>query len=177
MIRVVGPGRRRTALGTEITETVRLEGHMTEHLSLADRSWPLMGRLLRVQVALYRATGGRIGHHVPGLPPLLLLDHVGAKSGKRRTAPLAYMPYDGGFIVVGAKGGHPRNPGWVHNLRASPDTEVQVGPDRISVHSSEADADQRKRLWPPAATYNPAWKRYQQRTQRTLPLVILTPRS
>lgn len=152
-------------------------GRVAERLSLADRSWPLLGRLMRVQVAIYRATGGRAGHHVPGLPPLLLLNHVGAKSRKRRTSVLAYMPYDGTFIIVGAKGGHPSNPGWVHNLRAFPDTEVQIGPDKVKVHANEAGADARHRLWPKATGYNPAWGRYQQRTQRALPLVILTPTS
>jgi F420H(2)-dependent quinone reductase len=149
---------------------------MAEQLSLSDRSWPLLGRLMQLHVALYRATGGRVGQHIPGLPPMLLLDHVGAKSGKRRTTPLAYMPHDGTFIVVGAKGGHPHNPGWIHNLRASPDTEIQVGPGKIEVRATEASPDERERLWPQAARYNPVWGRYQQRTQRTIPLVILTPR-
>lgn len=147
---------------------------MSEHLSLADRSWPVLGRLMRAHVAVYRATGGRVGHHVRGLPPLLLLDHVGAKSGRRRTTPLAYMPCDGGFLVVGSKGGYPRNPGWVHNLRAFPEAEIQVGRDVVKVHAREAVADERQRLWPEAARYNPVWARYQQRTQRPLPLVILT---
>ena len=149
---------------------------MTGRLSLTDRSWPVLGRLMRVHVAVYRATGGRIGHRVPGFPRVLLLDHVGAKSGKRRTTPLAYMPYGESFVVVGSKGGYPRNPGWVHNVRAFPGVGIQVGPDMIKVHAREAVAGERQRLWPEAARYNPAWARYQQRTQRVLPLIILTPR-
>jgi deazaflavin-dependent oxidoreductase (nitroreductase family) len=130
---------------------------------------------MRVHVALYQATGGRIGHHLPGHPPMLLLDHVGAKSQKRRTSGLTYMPYDASFIVVGSNGGRPRNPGWVHNLRAFPDTEIQVGRDKIKVHAREAVDEERQRLWPQAARYHPAWRQFQQRTQRALPLVILTP--
>jgi hypothetical protein len=72
--------------------SLAIEEPMTEQLSLADRSWPVLGRLIRVHTALYRATGGRIGHRVPGSPLILLLDHVGARTGTRRTTPLAYMP-------------------------------------------------------------------------------------
>ena len=148
---------------------------MSEHLTLADRSWPLLGRLMQVHVLLYRMTGGLVGHHAPGLRPMLLLDHVGARSGKRRTTPLAYMLCEGNLIVAGAKNGHPRNPGWVYNLRAHPHTEVQVGTGKIKVHATEASPAERERLWPVAADYNPAWARYQRRTRRVFPLVILTP--
>lgn len=149
---------------------------MTEQLSLTDRSWPVLGRLARVHVALYRATGGRIGHRVPRAPLVLLLDHVGARTGTRRTTPLAYMPSDGNFVVVGSKSGHPNDPAWVHNLRAHPDTEIQVGPDRIRVRARQADAAERQELWPEAVRYNPVWGRYQRRTQRVIPLIILEPR-
>ena len=149
---------------------------MTERLSLTDRSWPVQGRLTQVHVALYHATRGRVGRHIPGRPPILLLTHVGAKSGKKRTTTLCYLPHDGSFVVVGAKSGYPRNPGWVHNLRAFPDTEVQVGPDTIKVHAHEADPEERQRLSPEAARYSAAWGRYQQRTKRAFPLVLLTPR-
>jgi deazaflavin-dependent oxidoreductase (nitroreductase family) len=107
---------------------------------------------------------------------MLLLAHVGARSGKRRISGLTYMPYDGGFVVVGSNGGGPRSPGWVYNLRAFPDVEVQVGPDTIKVHAREADEAERQRLWAQAGPYHPAWGRFQQRTPRALPIVILTPR-
>jgi F420H(2)-dependent quinone reductase len=149
---------------------------VTERPDRANRSWPVRSRLMQVHVALYRATGGRIGHHLPGHPPMLLLEHVGAKTRKRRTSGLTYMPSDASFVVVGSNGGRPRNPGWVYNLRAFPDTEIQVGPDKVKVHAREADGDERQRLWPQVARYHPAWGRFQQHTQRDLPLVILTPR-
>jgi deazaflavin-dependent oxidoreductase (nitroreductase family) len=133
-------------------------------------------RLMRIHVALYRATGGRVGHRLPGHPPMLLLDHTGAKSGMRRISGLTYMPYDDSFVVVGSNGGRPRNPGWVYNLRAFPDTQIQVGPDKIKVHAREAGDEERQRIWPQAARYHRAWRQFQQRNQRPLPLVILTPR-
>ena len=146
---------------------------MTRQLSLTDRSWPVLGRLTRVHTALYRATGGRIGHRVPRAPLVLLLDHVGARTGTRRTTPLAYMPSGENFVVVGSKSGHPNDPAWVHNLRTHPDTEIQVGPDRIRVRARQADAAERQRLWPQAVRYNPIWGRYQRRTQRVIPLIVL----
>jgi deazaflavin-dependent oxidoreductase (nitroreductase family) len=148
---------------------------VVDYLRVADRSWPLLWRLMQAHAAVYRATGGRIGE-LPGLPPLLLLDHVGARSGKRRTTPLVYMPHGQDLIVVPSKGGHPRNPDWLHNLRAHPDTTVQVGSRRIDVRAREATAEERELLWPKAVEHNPVWGRYQERTSRRIPLVILQPR-
>ena len=136
----------------------------------------MRGRLRRVHEALYQATGGRVGHHLPGHAPTLLLHHVGAKSGKRRTSGLTYMRYDGSFVVVGSNAGDSRNPGWVHNLRAFPDAEIQVGPEKIKVQAREPGDGERLSLWAEAAEYHPAWGRFQQRTLRALPIVILTPR-
>lgn len=148
---------------------------MADPLRLADRAWPVLNALMRGHARVYRGTGGRIGGRFPGLPPMLLLDHVGAKSGKRRTTPLVYMPDGDEMIVVASKGGHPRNPGWLHNLRAHPHTEVQVGARRMKVRAREASAEERERLWPRAAAWNSHWPAYQGRTARTIPLVILTP--
>jgi deazaflavin-dependent oxidoreductase (nitroreductase family) len=86
---------------------------------------------------------------------------------------LVYMPDDERFLIVASKGGHPRHPGWLHNLRAHPDTEVQIGGSRIKVHAREATSEERQRLWPKAAEYNPHWGRYRQRTTREIPLVLL----
>ena len=131
---------------------------------------------MRGHAALYRRTGGRIGGSLPGLPSLLLLDHVGARSGTRRTTPLVYMPDGDNLLVVASKGGYPRDPAWLHNLRAHPDTEVQIGRDRRRVHAREATPEERERLWPLAAKYNPHWDRYRGRTTREIPLVLLEPR-
>ena len=131
---------------------------------------------MRGHAAVYRATDGRIGGRVPGLPSLLLLDHIGAKSGRLRTTPLVYMPDGVNLLIVASKGGYPRNPSWLHNLRAHPDTEVQIGRTRLKVHAREANSDERRRLWPRAAKHNPHWARYRERTSRQIPLVLLEPR-
>jgi F420H(2)-dependent quinone reductase len=144
-------------------------------LRAVDRSWPVVGRLLRVHSAVYRASGGRIGARLPGVPPMLLLDHVGARSGKRRTTTLVYMRNEGSYIVLAAKGGHRHNPAWLHNLRAHPGTQIQVGREVIDVHAREADDHERTTLWPAALAYTAHWRRYARRTDRRIPLVILEP--
>lgn len=145
-------------------------------LRLADRSWPLLNRLALGHVALYRVSGGVIGHLVPGLGPMLLLDHVGARSRQLRTTPLVYTRDGEDFVLVASKGGHPRNPAWFHNLMAHPDTTVQVGHRRRPVHARLASERERRRLWPMVVETYGGYEGYQRRTQREIPLVVLEPR-
>jgi F420H(2)-dependent quinone reductase len=142
-------------------------------LKLADRSWPLLGRLMDGHMLLYRATNGLIGHHIPGLPPMLLLDHVGAKSGVKRTSPLLYIKDGANVVIVASKGGYPKHPAWFHNVRANPDTTVQIGSERRQVRARVANAQERERLWPRAVAAYRDYARYQERTDREIPLVIL----
>lgn len=129
-----------------------------------------------LHVSVYRATRGLLGHRVPFAPPMLLLDHVGARSGRRRTSPLAYVRDGDAYVVIASKGGHPRHPGWFHNLRAHPDTTVQVGARRIPVRARVATPQERDRLWPRAVEMWGPYESYQRRTERTIPLVVLEPR-
>jgi F420H(2)-dependent quinone reductase len=144
-------------------------------MGVVDRAWPVLRRMMGAHELVYRASDGLIGHRFPGFPPVLLLDHVGAKSGIRRTTPLAYVEDGGDVVLVASKGGHPRNPAWFHNLRANPDTTVQIGRERRAVHARVADPDERARLWPKAVAAYAGYRGYQQRTQRQIPLVILEP--
>jgi deazaflavin-dependent oxidoreductase (nitroreductase family) len=131
-----------------------------------------------LHTALYRASGGRLGHTIPGVPGrMLLLDHVGAKSGAKRTSPLLYIADGDDVVVVASKGGFPKHPAWFHNLKANPDTTVQIGGERRLVHSRVADAEERKRLWPMAIRSYHGYEDYQLRSKgREIPLVILEPR-
>lgn len=151
---------------------------MGRMLDLADRSWPLLRRAMDLHTAVYRASGGRVGHTLPGLPTTLLLDHVGARSGVKRTAPLLYFRDGDDLVVVASKGGYPKHPAWFHNLRAHPDTTVQVGTERRAVRARVASDAERERLWPKAlATYR-GYRGYQERAQgRTIPLVVLERRA
>jgi F420H(2)-dependent quinone reductase len=147
-----------------------------DYLNLADRSWPLLRRLMGGHAAVYRASHGLIGHRVPGAPPMLLLDHVGAKSARKRTSPLAYAVDGENLILIASKGGYPKNPAWFHNLLANPDTTVQVGSRRRDVRARVADPQERKRLWPMVVSVYGGYEDYRRRTDREIPLVILEPR-
>jgi deazaflavin-dependent oxidoreductase (nitroreductase family) len=145
--------------------------------SLADRAWPLLRQLMSAHTRVYRATGGVVGHRFPGGPPMLLLDHVGARSATRRTTPLVYVEDGRDVVVVASKGGHPKHPAWYHNLRANPDTTVQIGRERRAVRARVASPDERARLWPKAVATYSGYRGYQERTAREIPLVVLEPRA
>ena len=147
-----------------------------DYLRAADRSWPLLNRLMKGHAVIYRASGGRLGHRVPGLPPMLLLDHVGAKSGVKRTTPLVYVPDGKDVVLVASKGGFPKNPAWFHNLKANPEVIVQIGSEQRTVRARVANAEERKRLWPKVVKAYSGYREYQERTDREIPLVILEPR-
>lgn len=142
-----------------------------------DRTWPVLNRLMAGHTAIYRASGGRIGHTLPGLPKILLLDHVGARSGTKRTSPLLYVADGEDLVIVASKGGFPKHPAWFHNLRANPDTTVQVGRERRDVHARVATPEERARLWPRAVDAYSGYADYQRKAEREIPMVILEPRS
>jgi F420H(2)-dependent quinone reductase len=144
--------------------------------ALADRVDPVLRLLMRAHVWVYRVSNGRIAHRFPGGAPILLLDHVGAKTAAKRTTPLVYVEDDPNVVIVASKGGHPRNPAWYHNLRANPDTTVQLGAERRGVHARLASPEERERLWPKAVATYGGYGNYQRRTDRQIPLVILEPR-
>src|SRR5437764_9893384 len=139
----------------------------------SDRVWPWLNRAFKLHTGLYRASRGLIGHRVPGGPPMLLLDHVGAKSGVKRTTPLAYVPNGDSVIVVASKGGHAKHPAWFHNLLAHPETTVQVGSERREVRARVATSEERQHLWPKAVSFYKPYASYQRKTEREIPLVIL----
>ncbi|MBK5232711.1 MAG: nitroreductase family deazaflavin-dependent oxidoreductase [Thermoleophilia bacterium] len=145
-------------------------------LRIADKTWPVLSRVMGGHTRIYRLTGGRIGHSAPGGLTMLLLDHVGAKSGKKRTSPLLYMDDGDDVFIVASKGGYEKSPGWFYNLKANPDTEVQIGSEHRKVHARVATAEEHERLWPEAVKVYPSYQQYQDRTKREIPLVILEKR-
>ncbi|MGH2968248.1 MAG: nitroreductase/quinone reductase family protein [Solirubrobacteraceae bacterium] len=147
-----------------------------DFLKAVDGSWPLLKRVFGAHATLYRRTRGAIGHRLPGLPPFLLLEHKGAKSGVERTTPLVYGRDGRDLVIVASKGGNPRNPAWFHNLKAHPDTVVQVGSERRPVHARVAEPGERTRLWDEMVEVYGGYRGYQQRTDREIPLMILEPR-
>lgn len=144
---------------------------------MADRIWPATRRFMGAHTFLYQRTGGRLGHSIPGVPgKMLLLDHLGAKSGQPRTSPLLYVDDGADVVIVASKGGFPKNPAWFHNLVANPDTTVQIGTERRPVHARVARPEERDRLWKMAERAYGGYADYRARTDREIPLVVLEPR-
>jgi deazaflavin-dependent oxidoreductase (nitroreductase family) len=137
-----------------------------------------MELFIRAHDAVYQRSGGWIGHRIPLAPPMLLLHSIGAKTGAARTNSLAYFRDGNEYVVVASNGGAPRNPAWYHNLRAHPDTEINLGPKRIRVaaHAVLPDDPDYARLWKLCDGRNAGrYSAYQTKTSRPIPVVRLTP--
>ena len=122
----------------------------------------------------FRANEGRVGEPFEGAT-LLLLHHVGAKSGKDRINPLVYKPDGDRYVVFASKGGAPTNPDWYHNLKAHPDVRIEVGTDTIGVRAEEATGEDRDRLFRAQAERSPQFAEYESKTERVIPVIVLTP--
>jgi deazaflavin-dependent oxidoreductase (nitroreductase family) len=133
--------------------------------------WKLTGRL---HAWLYRSTGGRIGHRAGHITNLLLTT-TGRKSGEPRTVTLTYMADGESYVLVASNGGSDRHPVWWLNLQKTPRVQVQVGNGTFRVVAVEADAAERARLWTRLKAYNPFYARYEQITERRIPVVVLKP--
>ncbi len=136
----------------------------------------------KAQVKVFRLTNGRIGSKwrigagFKKPVPTLLLDHVGRKSGTTFTTPLLYLVDEDRLVIVGSQGGLPKDPQWVANLRATPDTTVHLRGGRRQVRARVADAVERAELWPRLVELYADFDTYQATTDRVIPVVILDPR-
>lgn len=138
--------------------------------------------MARAQVAVFKATGGRIGSKwrigagFRKPVPTLLLEHVGRKSGQKFTTPLLYLVDGPDLVVVGSQGGLPKHPQWFHNLRANPDTRVWIRREIRDVRARVADPEERAELWPRLLELYPDFATYQATADREIPVVVLSPR-
>lgn len=136
-------------------------------------------RSTRLHVAVYRRTRGRMGGNLPGWPhvKIALLDHTGAKTGRKRTSPLMYHEYGDAIVVAGTKAGQPTHPAWIYNVMAHPDTTVQIGADVREVRARLADGEERDRLWQKMVAKFPGYEFYKRNAKgRQIPVVVLDPR-
>ncbi|OMC07653.1 MULTISPECIES: nitroreductase family deazaflavin-dependent oxidoreductase [unclassified Mycobacterium] len=120
----------------------------------------------------FRANDGKVGGQFAGAN-LLLLTTTGAKSGKKRTSPLAYFRIDGKLIIIGSFAGAPVSPAWVHNLRANPAAHVEIGTDTFDVTARELPTAERDELFEKVAAAAPGFAEYQSKTTRVIPLFEL----
>src|ERR671912_2380102 len=127
-----------------------------------------------VHSGVYRATGGKLFGRM-GKSPILLLNTMGRKSGKKRTTPLLYVMDGEGFVIIASKGGAPTHPAWYLNLIANPDATVEVGDREVRVRAEEADSEEKARLWQKMVEMYPTYDHYQTKTKREIPLLVLHP--
>lgn len=126
-------------------------------------------------VEKYRETGGEVGHEwQPGVYTLLLTT-TGRRTGDPYTTPLIYGRDGDDYIVVASKGGADDHPDWYLNLEAEPDVEIEVEDREIAAVARTATPEEKQRLWPIMAEIWPAYDEYAERTDRDIPVVILTP--
>ena len=134
-------------------------------------------QVLRVHEKLYVRTDGRVGHCMIGVPTLLLRT-TGRRTGQTRTNALVYARDGDDYLVVASNGGADRPPAWLHNLRAKPDVEIQVGRDRrrATARIVERSDPDHERLWKIVDDNNRGrYTAYQEKTDRPIPVVALTP--
>jgi deazaflavin-dependent oxidoreductase (nitroreductase family) len=122
----------------------------------------------------FRANQGRVGGPWEGIP-LILIHHIGARSGIERVTPVACWPQgEGRFAIWAANGGSPAHPNWYHNLKAHPGITVEVGAQTFTVLARELDGAARAELWATLVAVYPQLAAAQARTVRQIPLFVLT---
>jgi F420H(2)-dependent quinone reductase len=129
----------------------------------------------KLNIPLYRLSGGRIGGYI-SKAPVLLLTTTGRKSGQQRTAPVVYLADGDNLVVIGSNAGHNRTPAWSLNLKADPDAEVEVGRDRRPVRARVAEGEERAGLWRKHNEQYSGFDEYEARTDRDIALFVLEPR-
>ena len=121
----------------------------------------------------YRANNGSVSAFPDGT--VLLLHHKGAKSGEQRLNPLVYLRDGGRYVLFATKGGAPTNPAWYHNLKSNPNVEVELGDRRFPAVAREATGEERDRLYAAQAARMSNFGEYERKTDRKIPVMILTP--
>jgi deazaflavin-dependent oxidoreductase (nitroreductase family) len=127
-------------------------------------------------IAEFRANEGLVGGDLAGTP-MVLIHHIGARSGIERVTPLAGTPLgEGCYVVVASNGGAPKHPGWYHNLKANPKIEVEVGTETITADAEELEGEAREETWATLVAAYPFLREYAARTTRRIPVILLSNR-
>ena len=121
----------------------------------------------------FRTNAGKVGGYFEGTP-MILIHHIGARSGTERVNPLAYLPDGDDMVIAASKGGAPTNPDWYHNLKAHPLIDVEVGTERFRVEATEVTGAERDALWRRLVEMRPGFGEYETKTTRVIPMFRLT---
>lgn len=130
----------------------------------------------RKQVEEYESSGGTRGNTMIGLP-VIILTTKGAKSGKLRKTPLMRVEHDGEYAVVASLGGAPKHPVWYHNVKSNPEVELQDGPVKQDYVAREVTGEEKARWWEIAVEAFPNYAEYQRKTDRQIPVFVLSPKN
>lgn len=131
----------------------------------------LLKLFTKVNVIVYKLTGGRLMGKLSGMP-ILLVEMKGARSGKRRTIPLMCVPHGDGFLLVASQGGAPKHPVWYHNLVAYPGVRITFGGQTRSMNARRVLEEEKAQFWPVCCEYYPPYQDYQARTDRNIPVFL-----
>lgn len=153
----------------DATDDKEITGRRPSKLSAS-----IQNAITAIHTFLYRSTGGAIGGKMMN-SPVLLLTTKGRKTGKQRTVPLLYLADGDNLVLVASNGGARRHPTWWLNLQASPEASIQVKGVKRRVRAERGSAEEKQRLWPLLTAMYPGYKRYQEITNRDIPVIILRP--
>lgn len=131
---------------------------------------PLWKAFVRVHTWLLRKTKGK---RFTGGANILILKTVGARTGKVRSNPLMYVPHETGYVVVASYAGNDKNPGWYHNIVKDPDVEIEVDGATRPVRARVAEGAEREQLYEQFKAMDERFVRYQAKTSREIPAVVL----
>ena len=126
-------------------------------------------------IAEFRKNHGKVGGIFEGAP-ILLIHSTGARTGKLHVHPVMYLQDDKRLLVFASKGGADTNPDWYHNLKAHPDTQVEVGDKTLNVRAEEIKGSERDRLYAKQVSLYPQFGEYQRKTKRVIPVVAFNPK-
>ncbi|WP_372798828.1 nitroreductase family deazaflavin-dependent oxidoreductase [Litorivivens sp.] len=138
---------------------------------MADWQW-----VTRIHRSLYKASNGRIGGNLMGIP-MVLMHTVGAKTGEIRSIPVACYPHPEGLLVLASNNGGPKMPAWYHNMRAHPEFEIQFKREKRRVRAEQISEDERLQYWDAMSEINPRivhyWHTAQAEHNREIPVILL----
>jgi deazaflavin-dependent oxidoreductase (nitroreductase family) len=120
----------------------------------------------------FRANSGKVGGYFEGAH-VLLMHHIGARTGTERVNPLTYLPDGQDMVIAATKGGYPTNPDWYHNLKAHPRVQVEVGTETFPVEATEVTGAERDELWRRLVELRPGFAEYETKTTRVFPMFRL----
>ena len=153
----------------DVTNDKEVIGRRPSKLSTA-----LQNALTTIHTFIYSNTNGAIGGRIVNCP-VLLLTTKGRKTNKQRTVPLLYLADGDNVVLVASNGGATKHPTWWLNLQSNPEAQIQIRGIKQRVMAEKGSTEEKQRLWPQLTAMYPGYKRYQEITNRDIPVVILRP--